>query len=409
MSAGDVLEAPYVVDIVIPVYNEEDDLERSVRRLRSYLNESFPFVSVITIADNASTDGTFAIAERLQDTLAGVRMIRLDEKGKGRAVRQAWLASQAQVVAYMDVDLSTDLDALLPLVAPLLSGHSHLAIGTRLAGSSRVLRSAKREMISRSYNLLLRGLLRNRFSDAQCGFKAVRRETAQRLLPLVHDEHWFFDTELLLLAEQHDLRIHEVPVDWVDDPDSRVNIGGAVLDDLRGVWRMARTRVVGQGRQQREHAADLRRSSDHAGALTRYASVGALSTLVYVVLYLAFRKPLGLYGANVVASAIATIGNAFAHARFTFRSTRNGPAALVRSRTVVTAGLSAFVIGVTLTTVTLTIVDAVGASSPGAEAAAVVAGSIAASVVRFAILQAWAFRIHMRRRSESSRLAAVSA
>ncbi len=217
-----------LVEIVIPVYNEEANIEASVRGLRGYLNDSFPFRSVVTVVDNASTDRTWAIAKELENNLTGVRTLHLDEKGKGHAVRTAWMASTAQVVAYMDVDLSTDLDALLPLVAPLLSGHSHLAIGTRLASGSRVLRSAKRELISRSYNLLLRGVLRNRFSDAQCGFKAIRRETAQRLLPLVHDDHWFFDTELLVLAEQSGLRIHEVPVDWVDDPDSRVNIGGAI-------------------------------------------------------------------------------------------------------------------------------------------------------------------------------------
>ena len=150
--------------------------------------------------------------------------MHLDAKGRGRALKAVWSASDAPVLAYMDVDLSTDLRALLPLIAPLISGHSDLAIGTRLARSSRVVRGPKRELISRSYNLILRGALSASFSDAQCGFKAIRAEVARDLLPLVEDDNWFFDTELLVIAQRVGLRIHEVPVDWVDDPDSRVDI-----------------------------------------------------------------------------------------------------------------------------------------------------------------------------------------
>ncbi len=226
------------VEIVVPVHDEETDLERSLRQLHGYLGECFPHSWVITIADNASTDGTWAIATRLAHELDHVQALRLDTKGRGRALRAAWTASAARVVAYMDVDLSTDLDALLPLVAPLLSGHSDVAIGTRLAPASRVVRGPKRELISRSYNLLLRTTLRAGFSDAQCGFKAMRREVAHALLPLVEDEGWFFDTELLVLAEHNGLRIHEVPVDWVDDPVSRVDILRTAAADLRGVGRL---------------------------------------------------------------------------------------------------------------------------------------------------------------------------
>jgi hypothetical protein len=136
------------------------------------------------------------------------------------------------------VDLSTDLNALLPLVAPLLSGHSDIAIGTRLAHGSRVIRGPKREIISRCYNLLLRTALRARFSDAQCGFKAIRASQARQLLPLVADQGWFFDTELLVLAERAGLRIHEVPVDWTDDTDSSVNIIDTAVKDLRGMARV---------------------------------------------------------------------------------------------------------------------------------------------------------------------------
>jgi glycosyltransferase involved in cell wall biosynthesis len=227
-----------VVDVVVPVYNEERDLGPSIRKLHAFLTTSFPFSSVITIADNASKDGTLALAQQLTNELPGVRVLHLDQKGRGRALRAAWLASGAEVVAYMDVDLSTDLAALLPLVAPLMSGHSDVAIGTRLHPASSVTRSAKRELISRAYNRILRLALRARFSDAQCGFKAIRGELARELVPNVVDQEWFFDTELLVLAQRRGLRIHEVPVDWVEDLDSRVDIVPTALADLRGVARL---------------------------------------------------------------------------------------------------------------------------------------------------------------------------
>jgi glycosyltransferase involved in cell wall biosynthesis len=227
-----------LIDIVIPVYNEERDLGPSVRRLDEYLASRFPFPATITIADNASRDTTLAVAQSLAKELPRVRVVHLDAKGRGRALRAAWLQSDAEVVAYMDVDLSTDLNALLPLVAPLLSGHSDLAIGSRLARGARVTRGPKRELISRAYMLVLRLALGAHFSDAQCGFKAVRTSVAKELVPRVRDEAWFFDTELLILAQRAGLRVHEVPVDWTDDPDSRVAIVRTALEDLRGVWRL---------------------------------------------------------------------------------------------------------------------------------------------------------------------------
>src|SRR3954471_13155500 len=202
------------VEIVVPVYNEAAGLEQSVRRLHRFLSDGFPFSWRIVIADNASVDATPDIARRLASTLPSVRHLRLERKGRGRALRTAWSASAARVVAYMDVDLSTDLRGVLPLVAPLLSGHSDLAIGSRLARGARVVRGPKRELISRGYNRILRTVLRARFTDAQCGFKAVRGEVARELLRGVRDDSWFFDTELLVLAQRRGLRIHEVPVDW---------------------------------------------------------------------------------------------------------------------------------------------------------------------------------------------------
>ena len=229
---------PGRVDVVIPVHNEAAILESSVRRLHAFLDDGFRHAWRIVIADNASTDLTEQIARRLSVQLPRVSVLRLEEKGRGRALRAAWLASDAEVVAYMDVDLSTDLRALAPLVAGLFCGHSEVAIGTRLVSGSRVTRGAKRELISRAYNRVLRLLLGARFSDAQCGFKALRADAAQTLVPLVADEGWFFDTELLVHAQRRGMRIHEVAVDWVDDSDSRVEIVPTALADLRGVLRL---------------------------------------------------------------------------------------------------------------------------------------------------------------------------
>ena len=236
------------VDIVVPVRNEERDLALSVRRLVSYLREGFPFTARVTIADNGSTDGTWAIADRLARDLDEVRAVRIEQPGRGRALRAVWSQSDAEVLAYMDVDLSTDLNALLPLVAPLLSGHSDVAIGSRLHRQAAVQRGAKREFISRSYNLLLKAGLAARFSDAQCGFKAVRAEVFRALAPHIEDTAWFFDTELLVLAQRNKLRIHEVPVDWIDDPDSRVDIVRTALDDLKGMRRMFKQTITGRAR-----------------------------------------------------------------------------------------------------------------------------------------------------------------
>jgi glycosyltransferase involved in cell wall biosynthesis len=239
-------EVRAAVELVIPVRNEQHVLERTVRRTATFLAESFPFPARLTIADNGSEDGTWELACRLRDELCDVAAVRLPRPGRGGALHETWLASRADVVAYMDADLSTDLTALLPLVAPLLSGHSDVAIGTRLAHGARVSRGLKREAISRCYNSLLHLTLGTRFTDAQCGFKALRADRARVLLAHVEDRGWFFDTELLVLAERCGLRIHEVPVDWVDDPDSRVDIVRTARDDLKGIVRMRRALAAGR-------------------------------------------------------------------------------------------------------------------------------------------------------------------
>ncbi|MFD0472920.1 glycosyltransferase [Nonomuraea thailandensis] len=230
--------APASVDIVIPVLNEERALPGCVRTLAAYL-DAFPLPWRITIVDNGSTDGTWRVAAALAGELERVHARRLDIRGRGAALRAAWQDSPADIVAYMDVDLSTDLDALFPLVASVASGHSEIAIGTRLAPGARTRRSLRREVVSRSYNALLRHGFGVRFSDAQCGFKAARTDVVRPLLGKVADDSWFFDTELLLLAEHNGLRVHEVPVDWIEDTDSRVRVVKTAIDDLKGLARVA--------------------------------------------------------------------------------------------------------------------------------------------------------------------------
>jgi glycosyltransferase involved in cell wall biosynthesis len=283
-----------LVEIVVPVHNEQQVLEASVERLHEYLVSSFPFAFRITVADNASSDGTWLLARRLAERLPDVRAVHVAQKGRGRALRQVWGASDADVVAYMDVDLSTGLEALLPLVAPLLSGHSDLAIGTRLANGAAVVRGPKRELVSRCYNLLLRTAMRARFTDAQCGFKAGRTEVVQALLPVVEDQAWFFDTELLLAAQRSGLRIHEVPVDWVEDTDSHVDVLQTALDDLRGMARVARRQ------------------------LPSFAAIGAVSTLAYLGLFWVLRSALSAVAANALALLVTAVANTAANRRFTF-------------------------------------------------------------------------------------------
>lgn len=227
-----------MINITIPVYNEEQILSKSIRTLSDYCLKEFSNNYIITIGDNASTDNTLSIAQQLQKDLPNIVVEHLDMKGRGRMLKYVWGRSNADILCYMDVDLSTGLEALKPLVSVLESGHSQIAIGTRLSHNSRVIRLNKREFISRSYNTLLRSSLRSKFSDAQCGFKGITKEAFTMLSHDVNDPNWFFDTELLYVAQKRGLRIFEIPVDWVDDPDTRVNIRETITQDLRGIYHL---------------------------------------------------------------------------------------------------------------------------------------------------------------------------
>ncbi len=225
------------VDVVVPVLNEEAVLASSVAILQDFLTKNLSCRWRIVVADNGSTDRTFEVAGELAWKYPEVGCLRLEQRGRGRALRKAWLESDADIVSYMDVDLSTKLDAFPELLRALEEGYD-IAVGSRLMKGSNVKRSLKREITSRGYNLLIKVMFCSSFSDAQCGFKAVKRDVAQALVPLIKDQAWFFDTELLLLAGMKGYRIKDVPVEWVEDEDTRVNITSTAYEDVKGLLRV---------------------------------------------------------------------------------------------------------------------------------------------------------------------------
>ncbi|WP_377645439.1 glycosyltransferase [Oryzobacter terrae] len=380
-----------VLDVVVPVHDEEAVLAASVHRLHAHLVETFPYPFRITVADNASTDRTWEVATHLVATLPGVTAVRLKQKGRGRALARVWNESDALVLAYMDVDLSTDLDALWPLVAPLMSGHSDVAIGSRLHRASRVVRGARREVISRGYNLLLRATLGARFSDAQCGFKAIRADVARELLPLVEDTTWFFDTELLVLAERSGLRIHEVPVDWYDDPDSRVALASTARDDLRGIWRvgtaLARHRLPVDAIAERIGRGPAEAPRTMGGELAVFAVIGVVSTVLHLGGFVLLRQTMDAAPANAVALLVAAVVNTWANRRWTFR---------VRGRSGVwrqqVQGLLVLALTLAMTTAGLDLLHAaLPLAATWVETGVVAVTAAVATAVKFLAMKVWVF------------------
>jgi putative flippase GtrA len=385
------------VDVVVPVYNEERALPGCLRVLRSYLDDQFPFEWTITVVDNASTDGVLRVASELAESDDRVRVLHLDRKGRGHALRTAWEYSDADVVVYMDVDLSTSLDALLPLVVPLVNGHSDIAIGSRLVSGARTVRSARREVISRCYNAMIRLTHGARFSDAQCGFKAARTDVIRPLLAHVRDDGWFFDTELLLLAEHNGLRVQEVPVDWVEDLDSRVRIVSTAVADVRGLMRVARAKVSGAAR-----VPDLPRRpaprSAHPDAvlatrgdglrwqLAAFALIGLASTAATAVLYALLRAWSPPLVANLAALVMVTFLNTEANRRLTFAGTS------ASRRRVHLQGLVVFALYYALTSGALLVLQALVAQpSRWLEIAVLLVTSLVGTAGRFLLLRTWVF------------------
>lgn len=228
------------VEVVVPVYNEEQALPESIPVLRDFLaGPEFPYEWKIIIGDNASIDATPEVSRKLEAENPGkVEYVRIERKGRGFALKQIWGASEADVSSYMDVDLSTGLAAFPALIKAVAEDGFGVAIGSRLAGGSKVTRSLKRRVLTRGYNTMIKAMFWTRFSDAQCGFKAISRKSAAEILPLIEDNSWFFDTELLILAEKMGYRVKDVPVEWIEDTDTRVKIGKTITEDVRGLIRM---------------------------------------------------------------------------------------------------------------------------------------------------------------------------
>lgn len=385
VTTFDVTVPVTTVDVTVPVYNEERVLRESIARLHAFLSNDFPFTWQITIADNASTDRTRQIARELADEFTNVRVVELDRKGRGLALRTSWLSSDAEIVAYMDVDLSTGLNALLPMIGGIVSGHSELGIGSRLAPGALVARGPRREFISRTYNRILRSVFQNRFRDAQCGFKAIRTDIARELIPLVEDNAWFFDTELLLLAEHNGLRIIEVPVDWVDDPDSRVHVVSTATDDLRGVWRLVRTFARGGGTVDLGDRARPGLADDFGRQLVSFTIVGLLSTAACLALFLVLRDHWPPALAAAVAFAAVTVVNAWLNRTYSFgaRSRDERRTHFWRLFTVAALGTAA----------SAAVVGAIDAANRDWwwQALGLVALWVPLALIRFAVLRAWVF------------------
>jgi putative flippase GtrA len=394
-SAG---QRPASVEVVVPVYNEECALPGCIEVLRAHLEAQFPFEWTIVVVDNASTDGVLRVASEIAAADDRVRVLHLDRKGRGHALRTAWAWSKADVVVYMDVDLSTSLDALLPLVVPLVNGHSDLAIGSRLAPGARTVRSARREVISRCYNLMIRLSHGARFSDAQCGFKAARTDVVRPMLPYVLDDGWFFDTELLLLAEHNGLRVHEVPVDWVEDADSRVRLAATAWEDVRGLVRVARAKATGAatvaGLPRRPAPKPVHPDAVLAGPpgslwwqVVAFGVIGLASTAATAGLYALLRTWWPPLLANLFALVVVTLLNTEANRRLTFAG------AGAPTRRVHLQGLVVFGLYYALTSGALLALQVIDPRAPRSlEVVVLLAASLVGTAGRFLLMRGWVFR-----------------
>lgn len=386
------------VDVVVPVSDEERALPGCLQVLRRHLRDELPFGWTITVVNYASTDGVRRVANEFAGSDHRIRVLHLDHGGRGHALRTAWTYSDADVVVYLDVHLCTSMDSLLPLVAPLINGHSDIAIGSRLAPGARTVRSARREVISRCYNRVVRVAHGARFSDAQCRFKAARTEVIRPLLAHVHDDDgWFFDTELLLLAEHNGLRIHEVPVDWVDNVDGRNRMWSTAVTDIRGLVRVARAKATGEARvaglptrpaprPTHPDAVLAVRGGQLLWQLAAFGLIGLVSTAATAALYALMRSWVPPLTANLATLVAVNLLNTEANRRLTFAGSS------VTRQGMHLRGLAVFGLYYALTSGALLVLQAVVAHpSRWLEVAVLLAASVVGTAVRFVLFRRWVF------------------
>ncbi|MEY8570688.1 glycosyltransferase [Brevibacterium linens] len=372
------LRSTTTVDLVVPVYNEEATLASSVETLVAADTGPGTDVTII-IADNASTDSTPRTAAALAAAHPNVEYVRLEQKGRGRALSRVWQASTADIVAYTDVDLATDIRALEPMVEVIRSGLADVAIASRLQPGLEVQRGVRREIISRCYNRLLKLSLGVGFSDAQCGFKAMSAQAARELLPVVEDTEWFFDTELLARAEWAGYRIHEFGTDWIDDPDSSVDVLATAWKDIRGIVRLRRGGPV-------QAASEL--PAPNTGAqILHFIDVGLISTVLYVTVFLFGSQVVSAATANIIALLLSTVANTALNRSHTF-----GVRSPHRRLTAQVKGLAVFCLCLAFTSAGLAVADGfTGAWASIGTLALLTAANLAATVVRFVLMRTWVF------------------
>ena len=372
------LRATTTVDLVVPVYNEEATLASSVETLLAADTGPGTDVTII-IADNASTDSTPRTAAALAAAHPNVEYVRLEQKGRGRALSRVWQASTADIVAYTDVDLATDIRALEPMVEVIRSGLADVAIASRLQPGLEVQRGVRREIISRCYNRLLKLSLGVGFSDAQCGFKAMSAQAARELLPVVEDTEWFFDTELLARAEWAGYRIHEFGTDWIDDPDSSVDVLATAWKDIRGIVRLRRGGPV-------QAASEL--PAPNTGAqILHFIDVGLISTVLYATIFLFGSQVVSAATANIIALLLSTVANTALNRSHTF-----GVRSPHRRLTAQVKGLAVFCLCLAFTSAGLAVADGfTGAWASIGTLALLTAANLAATVVRFVLMRTWVF------------------
>ena len=372
------------VDLVVPVYNEEDQLASSVETLLAATSQSASDVTIV-IADNASTDNTPVIAAQLAARHDRVRWVRLGLKGRGRALKQVWLDSDADVLAYTDVDLATDVGLLDSMFTVIGSGHADLAIASRLRPDARVQRGVKREIISRCYNRMLRGFLDVSFSDAQCGFKAISRQAANALLPLVKDTNWFFDTELLTLAQWSRLRTHEFSADWTDDPDSSVDVVATALEDVKGMVRMRRELLRDELPVDQIAANVGRRPAlpNTGTQILHFVDVGIVCTIVYSLAFLLLGHLMPVAVGNLLALLVSAVLNTALNRRYSFGA--QNPRHMLSHHA---KGIAVFALCWLFTSTAIWLT----AGQPTIWVLVAVTGAnVFATVVRFALAKVWVF------------------